>query len=402
MLVGIVGKTNVGKTTLYTALTMAPAQIENRPFTTIKPNVGVGYVKVPCVCREFKVRDQPRNSLCLNGYRYVPVNVVDVAGLVPGAHQGRGLGNRFLDELRRADALIHVVDASGSTDEDGRPCDPGSRDPCEDVEVIEKEVVCWFADVVKRNWSKVVKSYDPSRGLADALTTALSGLSLEKRHVVKVLTSLSLAESPRKWSDEDVEAFAALLRRVAKPTLIAANKVDLPTSLRNVERLKERFEPQGMPVVPCSAEAELALRRAAEKGLIDYSPGDPSFNVKEPSALSEAQLRALSIIKERVLEPWGSTGVQEVLNTACLKLLEMIIVYPVADPVKLCDHQGRVLPDALIVPKGTTAKQLAYKLHSELGDHFIYAIDARTKRRLGEDVELKHGDVVSIVSAKRG
>ncbi|RLF14180.1 MAG: redox-regulated ATPase YchF [Thermoprotei archaeon] len=402
MLIGLIGKTNVGKTALYASITMAPAQIENRPFTTIDPNVGVGYAKTLCACKELGVRDQPRNSLCINGFRYIPVKVVDVAGLVPGAHEGRGLGNRFLDELRRADALIHVVDASGSTDPDGKPCEPGLGDPCSDVEFIEKEVSRWFVDVVKRNWPRAVKTYDPSKGLVDTLATVLSGLSIEKRHVAEVLATLGLAENPRKWREEDVEAFALKLRRVAKPTLIAANKVDLPTSPRNVERLKKLYEPQGIPVVPCSAEAELALRRSSVLDNSVCHEGDPSFKVNDPTKLSSAQAKALSLIEERVLKPWGTTGVQEVLNTACFNLLNLIVVYPVADPTRLCDHEGRVLPDALLIPKGTTVRQLAYRLHTKLGDHFIYAIDARTKRRLGEDAELGHGDVVSIVSAKRG
>ncbi len=402
MLIGIVGKTNVGKSTLFSALTLAPASIDNRPFTTIEPNVGVAYVKAPCACREFNVKDNPRNSLCIDGYRYIPIKLVDVAGLVPGAHQGRGLGNKFLDELRRADVLIHVVDASGSTDIEGKPCPPGSYDPCEEVEHIEREITLWFIDVVKRNWAKVVKLYDPSKGLAEAITTVLSGLSIDKAAVVEALSRIGTGmEHPRRWSDEDVSLFSENLRKISKPTLIAANKVDLPTSRKNIQRLKERFEAEGMPIVPCSAEAELALRRASEKGLIEYHPGSDNFQVRDPSRITEAQRKALDLIVEKVLKPWGSTGVQEVINAACFKLLKLIVVYPVEDPSKLCDHEGNVLPDAFLVPQGTTTRQLAYKIHSELGDSFIYAIDAKTRKRLGEEAVLKDGDVISIVGAKR-
>ena len=401
MMIGIVGKTNVGKTTLFSALTMAPARVENRPFTTIDPNVGVAYVRAPCPCREFKVKDNPRNSMCINGVRYIPVKVVDVAGLVPGAHEGRGLGNRFLDEVRRADALIHVVDASGSTDPEGRPCQPGSYDPCADAEAIEREIIRWFADVVLRNWGKVAKLYDPSKGLVDAIASAVSGLSVSRGAIARALSSLGLGEKrPRSWSEDEVRAFAERLFREAKPMVIAANKADLPTSRENVRRLKEAFEPRGVPVIPCSAEAELALRRAASRGLVEYEPGSPEVKVRDPSRLSEAQLRAIELIRERVLSVWGSTGVQDVIDTACFKLLKLIVVYPVEDPNRLCDHDGNVLPDALLVPEGTTARQLAYMIHTELGDSFIYAIDVRTRRRLGEDSVLRNGDVISIVAAK--
>ncbi len=401
MLIGIIGKTNVGKSTLFSALTLVPVKVENRPFTTIEPNIGVAYVKVPCPCREFNVKDNPKNSICINGFRYIPVKLIDVAGLVPGAHEGRGLGNKFLDELRRADALIHVVDASGSTDAEGRPCPPGSHDPCLDVEIIEQEMIHWFTEVVHRNWSRVVKAYDPSRGLIEAIVNVVAGLSVSKTHVAKALMELGLNEEhPRRWGEELIKELATKLFRLSKPMIIAANKADLPSSVENIKRLKERFESRGIPVIPCSAEAELALRRAASKGLIDYEPGTGQLRIVDEAKFSEAQLKAIDIIKNRVLNIWGSTGVQELINQVCFKLLRLMVVYPVEDPNRLCDHKGNVLPDALLVPEGTTARQLAYMIHSDLGDSFIYAIDARTKRRLGEEAVLKDGDVISIVAAK--
>ena len=112
-IVGVVGKPNVGKSTFFSAATLAHVAIANYPFTTIKPNRGMGYVRTPCVCQEFNVTDTPGNSTCINRIRLVPVELVDCAGLVPGAWQGRGLGNQFLDEIRQADALIHIVDAVG-------------------------------------------------------------------------------------------------------------------------------------------------------------------------------------------------------------------------------------------------------------------------------------------------
>jgi len=389
----------VGKTTFFVAATLAPAEIAPYPFTTIKPNRGVGYLRVKCVCREFGVKDDPVNSACIDGNRLIPVELIDCAGLVPDAWKGRGLGNQFLDEIRKADALIHVVDASGSTDIEGRPCRPGEHDPVEDVRFLEREITMWMVQIMKRDWHKLARRVEMAGlKLVDALERRLSGLAIKRSHIIEALRATGLDPNrPSKWSDEELYAFADQLRRLSKPMLIAANKIDIPTAEENLERLKET----GYLVVPCCAEAELVLRRAAEKGLIRYLPGDPDFEVLEPSKLTPQQARALEAIRERVLSKYGSTGVQQAINAAYFELLGAITVYPVEDPEKLCDHQGRVLPDAYVVPKGTTARELAYMIHTELGESFIYAIDARTKRRLGEDYVLKDGDVISIVSAKR-
>ncbi|RLI09388.1 redox-regulated ATPase YchF [Candidatus Bathyarchaeota archaeon] len=399
MLVGIVGKPNVGKTTFFVAATLAPAEIAPYPFTTIKPNRGVAYLRVKCVCRELGVQDNPVNSACINGNRLIPVELIDCAGLVPDAWRGRGLGNRFLDEVRKADALIHVVDASGSTDIEGRPCRPGEHDPVEDVRFLEREITMWMVQIIKRDWRKLSRRVELlGEKLVGALEKRLSGLAVKRHHIVEALRRTGLDPNrPSSWSDEDLYSFTDELRKASKPMLIAANKMDMPTAEENLGRLRET----GYLVVPCCAEAELALRRAAEKGLIRYLPGDPDFEVLEPSKLGPEQERALEVIRERVLARYGSTGVQEAINSAYFDLLGAITVYPVEDPERLCDHQGRVLPDAYVVPGGTTARELAYMIHTELGETFIYAIDARTKRRLGEDYVLKDGDVISIVSAKK-
>ncbi len=398
-MVGIVGKPNVGKTTFFVAATLAPAEIAPYPFTTIKPNRGIAYLRVRCVCREFGVEDQPVNSICIDGNRLIPVELIDCAGLVPDAWRGRGLGNQFLDEIRKADALIHIVDASGSTDLEGRPCKPGEHDPVEDVRFLEREITMWMVQIIKRDWRKISRRVEMGvEKLVPALEKRLSGLAIKRSHVLEALRETGLdASRPGSWSDDELYSFVDRLRRISKPMLIAANKMDIPTAEENLERLKET----GYLVVPCCAEAELALRRAAEKGLIKYLPGDPDFEVPDPSKLRPEQARALEVIRERILAKYGSTGVQQAINAAYFELLGAITVYPVEDPEKLCDHQGRVLPDAYVVPRGTTARQLAYMIHTELGESFIYAIDARTKRRLGEDYVLKDGDVISIVSAKK-
>ncbi|MBS7616380.1 redox-regulated ATPase YchF [Candidatus Bathyarchaeota archaeon] len=398
-LLGIVGKPNTGKSTFFSAATLAPAEIANYPFTTIKANRGVGYVRTPCVCKEFNVKDTPVNSLCMDGVRLIPVEFIDCAGLVPGAWQGRGLGNQFLDEIRKADVLIHIIDASGGTDCEGRICRQGEHDPLEDVKFLENELTMWMANILKKDWPKIARTAESESGdLLTILEERLSGLAIRRAHIFEAVRRTGLnAEKPTAWSEEDFLKFIDTLRQIAKPMLIAANKMDIPTAEENFERLKKL----NYVVVPCCAEAELALRRAAEKRLIEYRPGDCSFKINNPEKLTESQIKALETIREKVLLKFGSTGVQDAINMAYFKLLNMITVYPVEDIEHLADHNGRVLPDAYLVPYGTKARELAYLIHTELGESFIYAVEAKERKRVGEDYVLKDRDVISIVSAKK-
>jgi len=383
---GIVGKPNTGKTTLFNALTACNAPVASYPFTTIEPNVGVTYVRTKCPCTEMGVKCNPQNSKCVNGTRFVPVRVIDVAGLIEGAHRGRGLGNKFLDNLRMAAVLIHVVDASGSTDSEGRPCQPGTHDPLQDLDFLEKEIDLWLEGIVSKEWEKLERRMKTERiDLVDELTKRLSGLGISREHVSRAL----------KDAGFELSKFCSQLRKISKPMLIAANKMDVPTSEQNLERLKKT----GRIVVPISAEAELLLRRASEKGLISYIPGSNDFQVLKSEALTPAQKAALEEVRG-LLKKWGSTGVQELVDKAIREVLGLIVVYPVDDENKLTDKKGNVLPDAFLVPKGTTARELAYKIHTELGETFLYAINARTKMRLSEDYQLRDGDIIRVVAAR--
>jgi len=398
-ILGIVGKPNTGKSTFFSAATLAPAEIANYPFTTIRPNRGMGYVRTPCVHEEFEVKDTPSNSLCLNGIRLIPVEFIDCAGLVPGAWEGKGLGNQFLDEIRKADVLIHIIDASGGTDTEGRLCKTGEHNPLEDVKFLEHEITMWMANIIKKDWPKIARTVESEKKeLYVMLEERLSGLAIKRNHITEAMRKSGLnAERLTSWSEDDFLKFVDTLRQIAKPMMIVANKMDISCSEENFEKLKKT----GYIVAPCCAEAELALRRAAEKQLIDYRPGDCNFNILHPEKLSESQIEALETISEKILLKNGSTGVQEAVNTAFYKLLSMITVYPVEDLEHLSDHNGRVLPDAYLVPYGTTARQLAYIIHTELGEGFIYAVEARERKRVGEDYVLKDRDVLSIVNARK-
>jgi ribosome-binding ATPase YchF (GTP1/OBG family) len=393
--VGIVGKPNAGKSTFFSAATLTVVPIANYPFTTIKPNRGISYLRTKCVCKDLGVTDQPKNSRCIDGERFIPVELIDCPGLVPGASTGRGLGNQFLDDLRKADALIHVVDASGTTDAEGKPTAVGQHDLIEDVGFLEKELEAWMFQILYKDWDKVSRNPNMTIDeIAQTIADRMSGLGLKKFHVEEGLKTAGLKGRPAAWSKDDLLRLVSLLRKASKPLLLAANKIDLPLSKENVGRLRQ----SGLLTVPVSAEAELALRRAAEKGLIHYKPGDHDFSVNGGAKLSDEQKAALEMIRKQVLAPEGATGVQECINSAFFKLLNMIVVYPVEDPERLTDHSGNVLPDALLVPKGSTLKDLALKIHTDLGEHLLYGIDARNHMRLGESYVLNNGDIVSVVS----
>ena len=393
--VGIVGKPNVGKSTFFSASTMAPAEIANYPFTTVEANVGVGFVRGKCPHVEFKVQCNPNNAPCENGVRMIPVELIDVAGLVPDAWQGKGLGNKFLDDLRQASALIHIVDASGSTLADGTPCDVGAHNPLEDVKFLESEIDHWFFSLINKDWSKIARQMSmQGTKIERVLHEKFTGLAITEIQITAALRKANLDASPSKWTDDELLNLCAEIRRSGKPMLIAANKCD-QASEENLEALK------ALPftVIPTSAEYELALRKAAKAGLLDYIPGSDSFKLKEPSKLNEAQKKALDKISH-FLQRFGSTGVQKCLETAIYDMLGLIPVYPVEDENKLTNKEGLVLPDAHLMPNGSNARELAYKVHTDLGNNFIRAIDARTKRVVGHDYVLKKDDVITIVARR--
>ncbi len=401
VLAGLVGKTNVGKTTFFTAATLVDAKIENRPFVTISPNVGVAYVRKRCAHVELGLPScDPKNSICLGGYRFVPVKLYDVAGLIKGAHRGRGLGNKFMDDLRQADVLLHVVDMAGETDEEGNPVRPGYYDPLEEIESIESEIDEWFHGVVSRDWTRFSRELDvlPWDEVVSRIARRVSGLSIRREHVVRALRETKLEGTrPGSWREEELRLFTKRLREVAKPLVVVANKMDVPEAEDNFKRVYGILKDRRV-VVPVSSLYELALRRAARSGLVSYIPGDGDFRVVDESRLTAKQKSALEVIRE-FMRKHGGTGVQEALNRAVLDVLGMVVVYPVENASKLSDRHGNVLPDAYLVREGTTALELSEMIHTELAKGFIAAYVVNRDKRVGADYRVSDGDVIKIVSA---
>ncbi|MFX0101743.1 MAG: redox-regulated ATPase YchF [Candidatus Hodarchaeota archaeon] len=403
MLIGIIGKPSSGKSTFLNAACLTNAKTGDYPFTTIEPNLGKGFVKSACVCKELDVEDNPKNSICENGVRFCPVELLDVAGLVPGAHEGKGMGNKFLNDLSRADVLLHIIDISGSLNEKGENVEPGTHDPIDDIKFLEEEIIYWMKGIIERtDWDKFARTTHMQKiPVVDAMVERLSGIGINEQHVSMALKQEGLSSKKiNDWDDEDRFSFAKNLQKISKPIIIIANKVDKEEGRKNFEKLQEMAEYKEM-IFPCSALAEFYLRTYANKEIIDYTPGESSFQITKKDKLSDKEVKALERIQSDILDVYGSTGIQDAINKAIFDILEYIFVFPVHDPNKFTDHDGRILPDVFLVKKGTKLIDFVRdKIHTDLAKHFIHGINAKNKKRLSEDYEVQPNDVVKIVSAK--
>jgi ribosome-binding ATPase YchF (GTP1/OBG family) len=396
MLIGIVGKPSTGKSTFFKAITMAEVEIANYPFTTIKPNHAVGYTKIDCVDKEFNVQCDPRVGYCVEHNRFIPVDLLDVAGLIEGASEGEGLGNQFLDDLNQADALIHVIDLAGATNAKGEAVEPGSYDPRNDIIFLEKELDLWYLRILKKGWEKFARTVKQENSdVSKAIAKQLSGLRVTEDLAKEVIKKLILPGKIESWSEEDLYRLASVLRKITKPMIIAANKADLHSAYENLSKLKKEF-PEYV-IIPCSADSEVALKSAAKKNMIKYIPGEKDFSVV--GKLNNAQESALGFIRDNVMKKYNGTGVQNVLDVVVFDVLKMIAIFP-GGVNKLEDKDGNVLPDCFLMNRGVTALDFAFRLHTDIGNGFIKAIDVKTKRTIGKEYLLKHRDVIEIITKK--
>ncbi|MEM4262003.1 MAG: redox-regulated ATPase YchF [Candidatus Diapherotrites archaeon] len=394
MIVGFVGKPSSGKSTLFNAATMLDVPMAAYPFTTIEANKGIGFVRVECADKYFNTQCNPRSGFCYNHTRFVPIEIIDVAGLVPGAHEGKGMGNQFLSDLSKASILVHVIDTSGSTNEKGEQIQLGSYDPTKDIIFLEEEITLWFLSVIEKNWTKFARTKLNSKTeQLNLMSQNLSGIGANPTQIEKAIEKALLTDKKiSEWNDKDKMEFAKALREVSKPIIIAANKIDMPNAKENFEKLKSSFKDKIF--VPCSAIAELTLKRAAKEGAIEYIQGEKEFKIKKE--LNEKQSKGLEYIKKNVLEKIGSTGVQEVLETAVFKVLKYKAIFP-GGTKGLTDSQGRILPDCFLMQPNATALDFAFALHTDFGKNFIKAINVKTKQLIGKEHVLENGDVIEIV-----
>ena len=398
--IGIIGKPSSGKTTFLNASCLTNAKVSELPFTTINPNKGIAYIKTKCVCKELNVEDNPKNSICVEGFRFIPINMLDVAGLVPDAHKGKGLGNKFLNDLIQADILLHIVDISGSLDKSGNIVSMGRNDPFEDILFLENEINLWFKNIIEReDWSKFTKGIrSEKKKIVEGLYERLSGMKINKNQIILSLKNSNLdGKDPLSWTEQDLLLFSEVLRKISKPTLIVANKIDKKISEKNFIELKTKYNG---PIIPCSALAERVLREYHEKKIIKYISGSTEFNIIDKQKLTPNELESLNKIGEKILAKFNGTGIQNVLNYASINIANQICVYPVSDINSFSDNKENILPDAFLVKKGMRLKDFVRdKIHSDLAEKFMFGIDAKTKKRLGENYELQDKDVVKIVTS---
>jgi ribosome-binding ATPase len=399
MKIGLIGKTNTGKTTFFNSATLMSAEVSNYPFTTKKPTMGNAHAITHCVHKEFNLTDNPKNSGCVDGWRFIPVELVDLPGLIKGAWEGKGLGNQFLTIAAQSDALLHIVDASGSIDASGKIAEPGTGDPVADVADIEEELVMWYLKLLEANRDKISRAIGSGVNTVAGITEVFRGIGVKEDHVKLALAQNNLTDTSfDNYGIQQSKDFCWSLREISKPTLIVANKVDLPTATENFKRLREEY--RDIIIIPASADAELTLRRAESKGIIRYIPGDERFEINDQTKLNDKQKWALNFIRKDILGEYMRTGVQFAINVAVFKLLKMNAVYPVADIQKFSDKHGNVLPDVYLMKSGSTIEDLAKEIHTELAKGVLYALDGRDGIRLPVNYQLKDRDVLSIVSAR--
>ena len=394
MIIALVGKPSVGKSTFFKAATLADVEIHERPFTTIKTSEGVAYVNINCADKELNTQCNPREGFCVNHERFIPIRMIDVPGLVEKSYLGKGLGNLFLSDLNQADVLIHVIDASGSTNAKGETVEPGTYDPAEDIRFLETELDMWYLMILKRGWEKFARTIQQEQlNVVKSIAKQLSGLKVTEAIVQPLIKNMK--PNPTEWTEDDLLGLARELRKETKPMVIAANKSDLGPSKENITRLQKDFP--DYTIIPCAADAELALREAEKSHVIAYTPGDKTFKLIKD--VNEKQQQALAFIQKNILDTYENTGIQTILNTAVFDILNYICIFP-GGLNNLKDSSGKILPDCFLLPKGTTALQFAFRLHTDIGNNFIKAIDVNTKKPIGKDHVLKHRDIVEIMVKK--
>lgn len=375
--IGLVGAPSSGKSTFFKSCTLKDVKIAPYPFTTLEPNEGLAYATAECACMHFRERCKK----CHSGIRFIPIKLWDVAGLVPDAHMGKGRGNAFLSDVMRSDALIHVLDVSGSVDYEGNPAE--GFDPLLTVEMLEKEIDFWMMSLLKKDWKLMESSKDAS----SLIEKRLSGLGIRKGDI-----DVSMQGNPKTWSEAEILHFVSEVRKRSKPIIIAGNKYDRKGAEENRKRIEKTHQ-----IVPASAEVELALREASKEGAVEYVPGSSSFKILRDVAGRQKQ--ALEFIR-MYLEKNGNTGVQQCLDKTVFDVLEMSAVYPVEDEKRWTNKKGEMLPDAFLMRKGATALDLAFRVHEDIGKKFISAVNAKTGRNIAADYVLQDGDVISIKAGR--
>ncbi|KAF1986883.1 P-loop containing nucleoside triphosphate hydrolase protein [Aulographum hederae CBS 113979] len=415
-LIGLVGKPSSGKSTTLNSLTDATSKVGNFPFTTIDPQRAMGYLQVPCACgrlaaanpsqfSELPGRCKPNYGGCVDGKRSVPIELLDVAGLVPGAHMGKGLGNRFLDDLRHADALVHVVDVSGTTDAEGKTT--RGYDPSQDIVWLRSEIVRWIQGNLMEKWGSIKRRHVAVKSTAvETLQNQFSGYGSTSTIVARCLDRLALKEPLQDWSNETIEKVVNAFTDEKFPTVIALNKIDHADADKNIAKIAKMQPPETL--VLCSAISEVFLRRLTKQGFIRYTEGADYLDTREDliddgdpdgGGLKEMDDKLKSRIenlKDLVLYRFGSTGVVQVLSRAA-ELLGLVPVFPVRNIHTFSSGStgsNAVFRDCVLVKRGSTVGDVCRKV---MGDVTIAFVETTGGVRVSEHdlVEVGKNDILS-------
>lgn len=364
-------------------------------FTTIDPQRAIGYLQIDCACARHNVSDRcrPNYGSCDGGKRSVPIELLDVAGLVPGAHAGKGLGNKFLDDLRHADALIHVVDVSGTTDAEGK--NTRGYDPSVDIAWLRGEIVAWIRGNLTEKWGSIRRRHVAVKATAvETLQAQFSGYGSTSQVVARTLDRLGLKEALEHWTDETIDQVVQAFTDEKFPTVIALNKIDHPDSDANIARIAKVQDPN--TIVLCSAVSEIFLRKLAKQGYIKYTEGSEFVDTREDliadgdpeggglKELDEKNKARIENLKDMVLYRFGSTGVVQVLAKAA-EILGLVPVFPVRNTSTFSSgatDSKQVFRDCVLVKKNSTVGDVARKV---MGDAPIAYIEGAGGMRVSED-----------------
>ncbi|KAL0587653.1 hypothetical protein ABG067_002672 [Albugo candida] len=401
VIIGCVGKPSAGKSTFFNAVTDGKAKTGNFPFTTIEPNEGITYFmsQCPCVAKNKSSVCQPRYGKCVQGTRHIPIKLLDVAGLIPGASEGAGLGNKFLDDLRHANVLMHIIDVSGRTNEKGE--ETIGYDPINDAEWLTREIHSWIYTNLHKRWNTIARRHQATKStLLKTFLNQLSGYGASASLIGPMLDQLGYKDpcDLSTWSDREIAGLVSQFMSDRFPTILVLNKVDHGGETdKNIERIVEKYGSNHCFV--CSAAAECFLRAAVKQRYIDYEPGSMFFSTAEDEAQTgstesgSASLipadtkiaNRLAKVSDMVLFRYGSTGVRAAINAA-VQACDVVVVYPVKSLKKFSTNpNGKgVFGDAILIKRDSTIRELAFRVSQNVGYHFAFA-EGEDGRKLAED-----------------
>mmetsp|Transcript_6045 Transcript_6045/g.5965 ORF Transcript_6045/g.5965 Transcript_6045/m.5965 type:complete len:416 (+) Transcript_6045:15-1262(+) len=398
--IALVGKPSAGKSTTLNSLTDANAKVGAFPFTTIDPNKATGYLEVDCACARFGKQElcKPNYGYCRDGKRGVPIMLLDVAGLVPNAHLGKGLGNKFLGDLTEADCLIHIVDVSGTTNAEGKAT--RGYDPLQDIEWLQDEIFKWILGNLMERWGSVVRKHTATKSTTlETLRQQLGGYSANKQLIGKALDLLPGLAPLQDWDNETIEKVVKAFMQVKFPTVLSLNKMDHPDADKNVSKIILKY-----PELKCvltSSITEVFLRKLASQQYIKYDLGTEFVDTIDDlgpesklKPLDDKLRNRIENIRDLVLYRFGSTGVVQLLQAAA-DLLELIPVFPVRSIHNFTGSSGEnVFRDCVLVKKGTPVISVARKI---MGDVTIASIEGVGGVRVGEEDTVDSGknDILS-------